>query len=273
MNIKMLFSSKARALTIAFTPLIALFLSGCTLENKASTDIDTDDIHLALSVVATSQSNQALITATASRKQTLSSQVELTGGEYFSVQHQDQNTRLIAQEKETLSYQATLNISSNPTDFTLVFHRADGSQISNNISLPDSFSVSSPMPGNSFYEGTPVLLAWNSTSFENQLSVTNEMSCFATTKYHKEQEETLKQTWQIPDNGSYLLPLSLMASDFRDTFNQTESKLNANTACEFNLVLSRSVTHSIANNFAAGSTISATRTITINDLYFYMHSN
>lgn len=250
---------------------LATMLGACSVNSKDSTKVETGSIYLNVQLLEVSGSNSTKITANLHSRDKTGSSLALVDGEYITAQYGDQEIRLKKDEELLeIDYDGYIATNSEGGRFTITLHRANADSHSFEIEMPPSFTVTAPQKGDVYHEDSELELLWAPIAPANHIWVHGHIACESIEDDLELDIDNENETWKAPDIGVFPVPIDLLAANIRGEISLEDEELLAGRPCEFDLEIYRENEQNLADVFAEGSAVIATKTIVIDGMTLFI---
>lgn len=250
---------------------LALLLGACSVNSKDSTKVETGNIYLNVQLFERSGSNSTKITANLHSRDKTGSSLALADGEYITAEFGGQEIQLEKDEELLeIDYDGRIETTAEGGRFTITLHRASGDSHSFYIDMPPSFTVAEPSPGDIYHEDSEVELLWAPPLPSALINIHGHIACESIEDDLELDIDNENETWLTADVGVFLVPVDQLAANIRRETALEDEELLAGNPCEFDLEVYRETQKSLADAFAEGSAIIATKTTAIDGMTLFI---
>lgn len=250
--------------------LLITTLSAC-LESEKSEGIISNEIYMKIDFTQEVGSNDTMITAFINRDNSYGNRIKLSDGEELIVSNAGVDVNL--EENDSLlgiGYEGLISDSANDK-FIAVFRRSDGTEVKSEITMPSSFDVMSPLSGDNYYEGDDLFVTWSPSLINTEITIHGHIACTTIEEDLEIDTDNENETWTISDTGNFDLPLGVLASNMRLEVFLGNDELLTDIPCDFDVDVSRENEKDLNNFYAQGSTITATKITSVQNMNFYIN--
>jgi hypothetical protein len=262
--------------------LLVFSLLGCEVEDEIndklndlisedSTGIPTDEIYMDIRFIQTVGSSSTTVKVLMHHKNFYGERIALVNNEQLSAYYNGEKS-ILQGEKGLLGigYEGTIN-NTTVGEFTLNFHRNDGSEINSVIQMPKSFYMSSPAKEDTYFEGDRLLATWSPALEGMEMNFDGHIACLTIEDDFEVDMANEHESWETKDTGMFEFPLGKLASNMRLEAILENDELLPGTKCDFDIGAYRENKAYVAEVYAEGSVISARVGVNIQDMSFYIN--